>query len=71
MKLAIYGIGGYPNLRGVILPIVVNAQLSYEGCYSVYAEEFRGHTTAEKMPEANQGRGLSHSFYDEDKFKVI
>ncbi len=70
-KIAIHNIGGYPNLKSVILPIVVNAEYFYDGCYTVFAEEFRGYCNNERMPDANNGKGLSHSFYHEGSYKVL
>jgi hypothetical protein len=71
MKIALRNISGYPNLKSVVLPIVVKARYFYEGCYTVYAEEFRAYLTEERMPCANAGRGLSHSFYDSSKYRVL
>ena len=71
MKIEILRSHGYPSLIGVKFPIIVEAKFAYEGCYDVYAEEFRAHTDSERMPESNDGRGLSHSFYSEGSFRVV
>jgi hypothetical protein len=70
-RIAIRNISGFDKLKNVLLPIVVNAKYFYEGCHLVYAEEFRAYVIDEKMPEANGGRGLLHSFYGEGKYKVV
>ena len=71
MKLAISCVSGKKGLDKVVLPVVVNAELLYEGCYQVYSEEFRGYGIKEWYPEANQGRGLLYSFYDDSDYKII
>ena len=70
MQIEILRTHGYSCLKAVELPITVKAQKAYEGCYEVYGEEFRGHGVIDRMPEANGGKGLSHSFYSEGSFRV-
>jgi hypothetical protein len=71
MRIALRNISGYPNLKSVVLPIVVKARYFYEGCYTVYAEEFRAYPINEHLTYANDGRGLSYSFYDSSKYKLL
>jgi hypothetical protein len=71
-KIIIFGVSGYSGQLGnIVLPIVVNAKRAYEGAYSVFAEEFRGQITNERLPDSNDGKGLSFSFYDTGKYKVL
>ena len=71
MKIEILRTHGYQSLKSVALPITVSAQKAYDGCYEVYAEEFRPYGADEWKPEANDGKGLSFSFYSEGSFRVI
>lgn len=74
MQLVITSIGGYPKLNNMILPITVNAEYFYKGCYRVYAEEFRHNSKfrcAEWSREMNQGKGLSFSFFDENNYHLL
>tara|TARA_R110000850_G_scaffold4741_2_gene20907 strand:+ start:2693 stop:2926 length:234 start_codon:yes stop_codon:yes gene_type:complete len=70
-KIKILRTHGYSNLKSVELPITVNAQKAHESCYEVYAEEFRPYGAIEERPEANEGRGLYHSFYSEGSFILV
>jgi len=63
MRIAVGYIGGYPKLSCVMLPIAVNAKSMGDGHYSVLGEEFRESGFDEKMPEANNGKGLGYSVY--------
>lgn len=71
MKIEILRTHGYSCLKDVALPITVNATEIYNGCFDVYGEEFRPYTTSERMPDANKGKGLLHSFYGEGSCRVL
>lgn len=71
VKIEILSTHGYSCLKEVNLPIAVNAKEIYNGGFDAYGEEFRSHTTNERMPSANGGKGLLHSFYSEGSFRVL
>jgi len=70
-RIVITSIGGFKQLKNLTLPITVNAEEIYKGCYRVFAVEFRAFLTGEFMSAASNGKGLAYSFCDVDNYHVL